>query len=106
MLANRSERPWRLGHGSPMPHEMLVGSGREEMIWASLRTLRQLLAEHKRFIFVPSEISDQAVRTIANASHPLQYAVLRNTKDIIERCVEAAVTRASRTTRRRIYRRP
>jgi hypothetical protein len=90
MLADRSERPWRLGHGSPMPHEMLVGSGREEMIWASLRTLRQLLAEHKRFVFVPSEISDQAVRTIANALGPLQYAVLRNTKDIIEGYIEGS----------------
>jgi hypothetical protein len=84
MLADRSDRPWRLGHGSPMPHEMLVGSGREELTWASLQTLRRLLEEHKRFIFVPSEISDQAVRTIANALPPLQYAVLRNTRDIIE----------------------
>lgn len=84
MLADRSDRPWRLGHGSPMPHEMLVGSGREELTWASLQTLRRLLEEHKRFIFVPSEISDQAVRTIANALPPLQYAVLRNTQDIIE----------------------
>lgn len=90
MLADRSDRRWRLGHGSPMPHEMLVGSGREEMIWASLRTLRQLLAEHRRFIFVPSEISDQAVRTIANALRPLQYAVLRNTQDIIEGYIEGS----------------
>lgn len=84
MLADRSDRSWRLGHGSPMPHEMLVGSGREELTWASLETLRRLLEQHKRFIFVPSEISDQAVRTIANALRPLQYAVLRNTQDIIE----------------------
>ena len=84
MLADRSDRPWRLGHGSPMPHEMLVGSGREELTWASLDTLRRLLEQHKKFIFVPTEISDQAVRTIANALRPLQYVVLRNTRDIIE----------------------
>ena len=84
MLADRSDRAWRLGHGGPMPYEMLIGSGREEMIWASLAVLRRLLTEHKRFIFVPSEISDQAIRTIANALRPLQYAVLRNTKDIID----------------------
>jgi len=84
MLADRSDRPWRLGHGSPMPFEMLVGSGREELTWASLKTLRRLLEEHKKFLFVPSEISDQAVRTIANALRPLQYCVLRNTKDILE----------------------
>jgi hypothetical protein len=84
MLADRSDRTWRLGHGSPMPHEMLVGSGREELTWASLAVLRRLLEEHKRFIFVPSEISDRAVVTIANALQPLQYAVIRNTRDIIE----------------------
>ncbi len=84
MLADRSDRVWRLGHGSPMPHEMLVGSGREELTWASLTVLRGLLAGHKRFIFVPSEISDHAVLTIANSLTPLQYAVLRNTRDIIE----------------------
>jgi len=84
MLVDRSTRPWRLGHGGPMPHELIVGSGRNEMAFASLDMLRRLLLDHKRFIFVPSEISDAAVVTIANALQPLQYAVLRNTKDIIE----------------------
>ena len=84
MLADRSTRPWRLGHGGPMPHELIVGSGRNEVAFASLQVLRSLLLGHKRFIFVPSEISDAAVITIANALQPLQYAVLRNTKDIIE----------------------
>jgi hypothetical protein len=84
MLADRSQRPWRMGHGGPMPHELIVGSGRNEMAFASLEMLRRLLLDHQKFIFVPSEISDEAIVTIANALHPLQYAVLRNTKDIIE----------------------
>jgi len=84
MLTERSTRPWRLGHGGPMPHELIVGSGRSEMAFASLDMLRRLLLGHKQFVFVPSEISDAAVVTIANALQPLQYAVLRNTKDIIE----------------------
>jgi hypothetical protein len=84
MLAERSTRPWRLGHGSPMPHEMIVGSGKKDMIWASLDVLTKLLLGHKKFAFVPSEINDLAVRTIANALHPLQYAVIRNSTDIID----------------------
>jgi hypothetical protein len=48
------------------------------------------LLGHKRFIFVPSEISDPAVVTIANALQPLQYAVLRNTKDIIQGYIEGS----------------
>jgi hypothetical protein len=84
MLADRSDRAWRLGHGSPMPYEMLIGSGRVQMTWQSLSVLRRLLEQHRKFIFVPSEISDPAVLTIANSLAPLQYAVLRNTRDIIE----------------------
>lgn len=90
MLLERSERPWRLGHGGPMPHELIVGSGRKEMAFASLTMLRKLLLEHKRFIFVPSEISDQTVVTIANALQPLQYAVLRDTTDIIENYIQGS----------------
>ncbi len=84
MLVDRSARAWRVGHGGPMPHEMIVGSGRQDLARASLDVLRRLLIGHKRFIFVPSEISDDAVVTIANCLGPLQYAVLRDTKDIIE----------------------
>lgn len=84
MLTDKSQRPWRIGHGGPMPHELIVGSGRQEMAFASLAMLRKLLLGHQKFIFVPSEINDEAVVTIANCLQPLQYAVLRNTKDIIE----------------------
>lgn len=84
MLTERSTSTWRMGHGGPMPHELIVGSGRNEMAFASLEMLRKLLLSHKKFIFVPSEISDAAVVTIANCLQPLQYAVIRNTKDIIE----------------------
>jgi hypothetical protein len=66
-----------------MPYEMLVGSGSGQIIKSSLDLLPKLLAEHKRFIFVPSEMSDAAIRTIANALRPLQYAVLRNTRDVM-----------------------
>lgn len=90
MLLERSDRPWRLGHGGPMPHEMIVGSGRNELAFASLGMLRKLLIGHKRFIFVPSETSDPAVTTIANALQPLQYAVLRNTWDVIDNYVEGS----------------
>lgn len=90
MLTDRSQRPWRIGHGGPMPHELIVGSGRKELAFASLKMLRRLLLDHKKFIFVPSEIGDEAVITIANALLPLQYAVLRNTKDIIQGYIEGS----------------
>lgn len=83
MLADRSSAVWRMGHGSPMPHELIVGSGRKDLAEASLLMLRRLTLDHKKFIFVPSEISDPVVSTIGNALNPLQYAVLTNTKQIV-----------------------
>lgn len=83
MLADRSQATWRLGHGGPMPHELIVGSGRKDLAEASLQMLRRLLLGHKRFIFVPSTISEPVVNTIANALRPLQYAVLTDTRHIV-----------------------
>jgi hypothetical protein len=83
LLADRSTAPWRLGHGGPMPHELIVGSGRKDLAEASLTMLRRLLLGHKKFIFVPTMISDPVAYTIANALRPLQYAVLKDTRDIV-----------------------
>jgi hypothetical protein len=84
LLTERSKKPWRMGHGMPMPYEMMTGSGSARIIELSLELLPKLLGEHKRFVFVPSETSDKAIRTIANALKPLQYAVLTDTRYIID----------------------
>jgi hypothetical protein len=84
LLTDVSKKPRRMGHGSPMPYNILIGSGEGQIIKASLDLLPKLLAEHKRFIFVPSETNDTAITAIANALRPLQYAVLMNTKHIID----------------------
>lgn len=85
LLTERSTKPWRMGHGIPMPYEMMTGSGSGKIIELSLDLLPKLLGEHKKFLFVPSETTDAAIKTIANALRPLQYAVLTNTKDVINR---------------------
>ncbi|MCP2213974.1 hypothetical protein [Bradyrhizobium diazoefficiens] len=84
LLTERSRKPWRMGHGLPYPYEMMTGSGSGKIIELSLGLLPKLLGDHKRFVFVPSETGDRAIRTIANALQPLQYAVLTNTKYIID----------------------
>jgi hypothetical protein len=85
LLTERSKKPWRMGHGIPMPYEMMTGSGSTKIIDLSLELLPKLLGEHKKFLFVPSETTDFAVKSVANALRPLQYAVLHNTRDIINR---------------------
>jgi hypothetical protein len=62
----------------------MTGSGSVRIIELTLDLLPKLLGDHKRFVFVPSETSDKAIRTIANALRPLQYAVLTDTKYIVD----------------------
>jgi hypothetical protein len=84
LLTEKSKKPWRMGHGTPMPYEMMTGSGSGRIIELSLNLLPKLLSEHRRFVFVPSETTDAAIKTIANALRPLEYAVLMNTKHVID----------------------
>lgn len=88
LLTEKSKKPWRMGHGTPMPYEMITGSGQGKIIELSLDLFPKLLAEHKKFVFVPSDTSDAEIKTIANALRPLQYAVLTNTKYMINRCID------------------
>ena len=85
LLTEKSKKPWRMGHGTPMPYEMMTGSGSGKIIQASLDLLPKLLAEHKKFVFVPSDTADAEIKTIANSLRPLQYAVLTNTRYVIDR---------------------
>jgi hypothetical protein len=87
LLTEKSKAPWRLGHGTPMPYELLTGSGHGKVIELALDLLPKLLAEHRRFAFVPSDTSDAEIKTIANALRPLQYAVLTNTSYMVDRCI-------------------
>jgi hypothetical protein len=87
VLMQRSSAPWRLGHGSPAPYELLTGSGMRDLLDGSLVLMRQLIAEHQRFVFVPSSAS-RFYLTIGNALHPLEYAVIDTMQDDLTRVVD------------------
>lgn len=88
VLAEHSTAPWRMGHGSPLAHELLTGSGSAELIIRSLDVLRSLVLDHKRFVFVPSAPAERAILTIGNALHPLEYAVIDSVADRLHRTIE------------------
>jgi hypothetical protein len=76
VLLNKSDAIWRMGHGSPTPYELVTGSGMPELLRASLSLMKQLILDHKRFIFIPSSISARELLTIGNALLPLEYAIV------------------------------
>ncbi|HEY8447893.1 MAG TPA: hypothetical protein VIL01_12375 [Thermomicrobiales bacterium] len=88
-MLERSEAPWRMGHGNPVPVELLSGSGYMALLDAALPLLRRLIAEHRKFVYVPSAPKEGGLLTIGHALQPLEYAVIdsaaQRLRDIVDR---------------------
>jgi hypothetical protein len=76
-----------MGHGNPVPYELLTGSGMKELLEKSLDLLTQLV-EHRKFVFVPSSPSDRLTLTIGNALRPLEFAIVDTLEDSILRVAQ------------------
>ena len=87
VLMNMCHAPWRMGHGNPVPYELLTGSGMKELLEKSLDLLTQLV-EHRKFVFVPSSPSDRLTLTIGNALRPLEFAIVDTLEDSILRVAQ------------------
>ncbi len=81
VLVDKSQAPWRMGHGSPAPYELITGSGMKELLAKSLDLLQSLLCRHRKFVFVPSAPAQRTLLTIGNALRPLEYAVVDTMQD-------------------------
>jgi hypothetical protein len=91
ILTRRSTAMWRMGHGNPAAYELLSGAaGSIDLVIESTRVLEELICGHKKFVFVPSEPSDQLILTIGDALHELEYAIVYPLSDQIERFLESA----------------
>lgn len=76
ILVDKVEAEWRLGQGNPCSREMLSGSGYARLLRASLRVLRDLILEHKKFVFVTDTLDERGYLTIGDALKAGEYAIL------------------------------
>lgn len=90
VLVERATAPWRMGHGSPAPLELLTGGGSTDLMIESVRIIRRLIEEHRRFVFVTSEPRDRLLLTIGQALRPLEYAIVSTLQDRLEPVLESA----------------
>ncbi len=90
ILLNRSNKPWRMGHGIPAPYEILTGSGSPTLLEKGLEILHQLLGVHRRFVYVPSTTSTRGrlYPTLGDALNPLEYIVVESAKDQMLKIIE------------------
>jgi len=85
VLLTRSQAVWRMGHGTPVPWELMTGSGMKALAEASLKLCRELVQGHQRFVFVPSSTNQRWLLTIGNALRPLEYAIVKTARDDLEK---------------------
>jgi hypothetical protein len=87
-LTHMSKAPWRMGHGHPAPYELLTGSGSMDLLRMGFEVIRKLVLDHKRFIFVPSDIGDRVLLSLGQALRPLEFLILetseRRSRPIVE----------------------
>jgi len=88
VLASEAKAPWRIGHGHPLPKELLTGTGLPELIELSLPVFDELLLRHKRFVFVPRASRDHLLRTIGGALRPLEYAIVQDLGTYLKGIIE------------------
>src|SRR6266699_2959907 len=67
ILLHKSQAPWRMGHGHPVPYELLTGGGLVidgdmPLLRQSMQIWHELLVEHKRWVFVTGAPSQALVR--------------------------------------------
>lgn len=76
VLLRKGTKPWRMGHGHPTPYELITGSGSMELLRTSLDLLRELILDHRKFVFVPSRINDRVLTSIGYALRPREFAIV------------------------------
>jgi hypothetical protein len=90
ILLRRSSARWRIGHGNPAPFELITGSGSLDLMIESTRLIREMVEEQQRFLFVASEPSDRFLLSIGNALRPMEFAIVRSLREVIEGTIAAA----------------
>ncbi len=81
ILLHKSQAPWRMGHGHPVPYELLTGGGLVidgdmPLLHQSMNMWRELLLNHRRWVFVTSAPADRVLLTLGDALYPLEFALV------------------------------
>ncbi|GAC1463406.1 MAG: hypothetical protein PVS3B3_08990 [Ktedonobacteraceae bacterium] len=88
ILTRKAQAPWRLGHGVPMPYELLTGSGSMELLDHSIQVMSDLLLDHRKVLFVPSAPADRRWLTLGHALFPLEFVILETIQERMLKIVD------------------
>lgn len=74
-LGRLSTAIWRMGHGEPIPSNLLIPAS-PELVRESISVMRELFLQHRKFVFVTSESADRLALHIGDALEPLEFAII------------------------------
>jgi hypothetical protein len=73
-----------MGHGNPVTYELLTGADLLELMVAGTGVLRELIEDHRKFVYVASEPRECLLVTIGQALPPWHYALVGTLADRLE----------------------
>jgi hypothetical protein len=76
VLLRRSRAVWRMGHGNPVPYELVTGGANLELMVEATKLLRELIEVQQKFVFVASEPRERLLQTLGQALRPMEYAIV------------------------------
>jgi hypothetical protein len=88
VLLDMSKAVWRMGHGSPVPYELLTGSGMVKLLDHSITLLSRFIEGHKKFVFVPSAVTGRVLPTLGHALDALEYLVVETMENAVKTIVK------------------
>lgn len=103
LLLKEGTGRWLMGHGSPVPRELLT-VGFTTMLENSLTMLSELVLQHQKFIYVPSSTQELLILTLGNTLKPLQFLIVDTLEDQYKSWMRGTDTRYSLVMGRRVQR--
>lgn len=86
LLLEHCEGLWAMGHGSPVPRELLTGS-LQPLLTRSIQMLSELVLQHRKFVYVPSSPRELLVQTLGEALQPLEFLIVDTLQPQMEKWV-------------------
>jgi hypothetical protein len=89
LLLEAAHQRWAMGHGTPVPRELLANS-LEPLLVRSMAMLQQLILQHQKFIYVPSAPRERLILTLGEALGPLEFLIIDTLYETMQRWVGRA----------------
>jgi hypothetical protein len=89
ILMEKSKAIWRMGHGNPIPYELLTGfwASKPELTNSALSLFKRII-DHEKFVFVPSATSQRELLAIGNALQPYEYIIVDTLTNHLNRIID------------------